>query len=133
MTLHLSRLPFCSVSPAVASGGVAGSTVHAIFVAAPSLPTTPAFGCCTAVVSASSVLPRRKKLFCNGYIYLGLVIVLCALSTAFPVDETVQTDGCKQTDKARELCLAWHHRATGLGSSRGQLQPANGPTRKCHI
>jgi hypothetical protein len=50
MTLHLSRLPFCSVSPAVASGGVAGSTVHAIFVAAPSLPTTPAFGCCTAVV-----------------------------------------------------------------------------------
>ena len=60
MTLHLSRLPFCSVSPAVASGGVAGSTAHAIFVAAPSLPTTPAFGCCTAVVSASSVLPRRR-------------------------------------------------------------------------
>jgi hypothetical protein len=69
-----------------------------------------------------------KKLFCNGY--LGLVIVLCALSTAFPVDETVrQMDGCKQTDKARELCLAWHHRATGLGASRDQLQPANEPSK----
>ena len=70
-----------------------------------------------------------KKLFCNGY--LGLVIVLCALSTALPVDETVRqtaADGCKQTDKARELCLAWHHRATGLGSSR-QLQPANEPSK----